>query len=110
MEIPLDNVHLFSAPIVKPLSDNLCKYTADDLIRKYSYLPAGLEIPKAFGLPQAMPYITRLKITDQDFCGDGKKQEPYAMIRGEVQILLSTNQLKMIDEWAGGDLSPASLP
>ncbi len=87
---PAKEVHLFSAAITMPQSANLCSYTDDHFKRKYFSLPSQLGIPAAFGLPQATPYITQLKITEKDSCGDLSKQELGAMIRGEVEILLYT--------------------
>ena len=87
--IPVNEVHLFSATIPETKSHNLCKYTEDYLRAVYWDLPNKLRVPAAFGFPpQAMYYITKLKIINKDFCGDLNKQEPDAMIRGEVEILL----------------------
>jgi len=83
-------VHLFSGYVPEPKSKNLCKYDDDYLRAKFFNLPAAWNVPAAFGIPQAKTYVTQLKITDTDFCGDTSKQEPDAMIRGEVEILLYT--------------------
>lgn len=86
--IPVKQVHLFSAAIPEPDSQNLCNYTEDFFTEKYCDLPNKLRVQAAFGVPQATCYITQIKIINKDFCGDLKKQEPDAMIRGEVEILL----------------------
>jgi len=86
--LPAKEVHLFSKTIVTEPSKNLCEYTGDELKAKYWDLPSELGVPAAFGLPQATHHITQVKITDIDSCGDRKKHEPGAMIRGEVEILL----------------------
>ena len=81
-----EKVHLFSAPIEAPRSQNLCNYPAYHLKNKYKDLPRDLGIPEAFGIPNAKTYISKLEIIDTDFCEDDRK----AMIHGEVEILLYT--------------------
>ncbi len=85
--IPVEAVHLFSAAVPGP-GQNLCNYT-DDYIRATGwYLPETLGVPAVFGMPEFKYYITKLKIINKDFCGDVTKEEPGAMIRGEIEILL----------------------
>lgn len=87
-EIPVKGVHLFSAAITEPKSQNLCTYPEDYLRAKYGDLPDNFGVPAAFGIPEGKCYITQIKIINKDFCGDLNKQELHAMIRGEVEILL----------------------
>ncbi len=85
--IPVEAVHLFSAAVPGP-GQNLCNYT-DEFIRAVAWdLPDTLGVPAAFGLPGFNYYITKLKIINKDFCGDAKKEEPGAMILGEIEILI----------------------
>jgi len=86
--IPVKEVHLFSATLKEPDSMNLCSYEEKFLRDKYCDLPDTMGVPAAFGLPQAKACVTQIKIINKDFCGDAHKQEPDAMIRGEVEILL----------------------
>jgi hypothetical protein len=86
--IPVKGVHLFSAIISEPKSQNLCSYPEEYLIAKYWDLPDQLRIPAAFGVPQAKCHVKQVKIINKDFCGDLNKKEPDAMIRGEIEILL----------------------
>jgi hypothetical protein len=85
--IPVETLHLFSAAVPGP-GKNLCEYDGDYIRGIYWDLPNKLGVPAAFGLPQAKVYITQIKIINKDFCGDRKKEEPDAMIRGEIEILL----------------------
>lgn len=85
--IPVKAVHLFSAAIPGP-GQNLCKYDENYIRGIYWDLPEKLGVPAAFGLPSAKVYITRIKIINKDFCGDVNQEEPGAMIRGEIEILL----------------------
>jgi len=84
-EIPVGAVHLFSAAVPGP-GKNLCKYDDDYIRGVYWELPGTLGVPAAFNFPKY--YITKLKITNKDFCGDVNKEELGAMIRGEIEILL----------------------
>jgi hypothetical protein len=85
--IQVKAVHLFSAAIPGP-GRNLCTYDDDYIRGIYWDLPDKLGVPAALGLPGAKVYITKIKIINKDFCGDVDKEEPGAMIRGEIEILL----------------------
>jgi hypothetical protein len=85
--IQVKAVHLFSAAIPGP-GRNLCTYDDDYIRGIYWDLPDKLGVPAAFGLPGAKVYITKTKIINKDSCGDVTKEEPGAMIRGEIEILL----------------------
>lgn len=82
--IPPQPKHLFSTTVYKPDNENLCKYNGEFLRGTYGHLPNELRVQEAFGVPDGKCYITKLEITDKDFCGD----QPNAMIRGEVEILI----------------------
>ena len=85
--ISVKAVRLFSAAIPGP-GRNLCAYEEDYIRGIYPDLPRQLGVPAAFGFPGYEAYITRIKIIDKDSCGVVTRQEPGAMIRGEVEILL----------------------
>ena len=85
--IQVKAVHLFSAAIPGP-GRNLCEYDDDYIRGIYWDLPDKLGVPAAFRFPGYKAYITHIKIINKDSCGDVTKEEPGAMIRGEIEILL----------------------
>lgn len=89
------DTHLFSfAAPVNPNIPNLCSYTEIYLKNRWQSAPAQVGVAKAFGLPSANVYISKIIITKQDFCGDRTKTEQEAMIMGQVDIFLYTKLSK----------------
>ena len=85
--------HLLSLPLPVTQGKNLCKYEETYLQKRWWDKQMEAGVAKAFGWPSAEVYLSKVKKTGEDFCGDPTKVEPEAMIMGELELFLYTKAL-----------------